>query len=331
MVSLETLQYIFAGVIWITTIIGNVLPLFVVSPTWISRCEAGTGGVFLGGALAHLLDDSYEKFNEYNEGAKNPIEYPLPPGICLGTFAVLTIIELFTYSESDATKEVYGSDNEIIEEEDQSEEVSLNDIQEEQVDSKEDENKDQAVKEDSQSVKEVDDVEKDKTVKKGKKRMIEFGKDFSKITGNMIALYCVLCIHSALTGLSLGIIDDEGSVIGIFAAIVGHKPLESFALSMIILKDKPKPWFFALMVFIFSLFTPLAVVAGVKIQNEGDDLKTAYVTAFSAGTFLTVGCHEWSQMVSSKSKWTALEKFWHILFFCIGMLWMLLIALVPGA
>lgn len=325
--EVQILQYIFAAVIFLTSLIGSVLPLFIVGPHWISRCEAMTGGVFLGGALAHLLADSFEKLGDYNEETNKPITYPLSPAVCLATFAVLTLVELYTYSEHDAGKDVFAvEDGSSQEELDHSEEsISLEDVNDEQ-------KQNDAEKGECDPEKGNDDKDEEKQLveqEKSKKRYtIHFGKDLKSITGTTIALYVMLCVHSTLTGLSLGIVDNRGSVIGIFAAIVGHKPLECFSLSVIILQNKPSAWFFWFLIILYAFFTPVAAIIGVIIQEEGNALVQTILTALSAGTFFLVGCHEWSEMVAQKNNMSKKEKAWHYAFFIFGLLWMLLIVLV---
>lgn len=302
--DLHALQYIFAAIIWVTTLIGNILPLFLTAPRWISRCESLAGGVFLGAGLAHLLDEAYEKLKHY-EDEGNEMKYPLAPAVALATYVLLTCVELFSYSEHDANAfKTETTDNE--------EGASLT----------------SSVANNNYTPLLATDDSAGSESHHESKKMVEFGKNFKSITCTMISLYIIMDIHSAIEGLALGILSKQASVIAIFCAIVGHKPVEAFALSLIILKDMPTAWFYWLLVVIYTLMSPVAVAVGVSCQEISGNLAQCIITAFSAGTFLFVGCHEWSEMFEHKHEWKNPEKLWHFGFFTIGVVWMLLIAII---
>ena len=71
------------------------MPMFFAAQKWTSRAESLAGGVFLGAGLAHLLAEGHEDC----EGIKT--KYPVAPAVCLGTFVILTCVELFSYGEHD--------------------------------------------------------------------------------------------------------------------------------------------------------------------------------------------------------------------------------------
>lgn len=296
MVSTEVLQYIFAAVIWATTLIGSILPLFVTAPRWISRCESLAGGVFLGAGLAHLLDDSIEKIEEYGETTGKEMKYPIAPAVALTTYVLLTFVELFSYSEHDAMHADHENEHDH-----HHDHVPLN-------------------TKDSGNYESIDDGTK--------KKIVEFGTNLKQITCTMISLYIIMDIHSAIEGLALGIITKQSSVIAIFCAVIGHKPVEAFALGLIILKDRPTKLLFWAMTLLYTLMSPIATVVGVNLQKESNALAQGIIAAFSAGTFLFVGVHEMSEMFEHKHSMTVPDKFWHFGFFAVGVLWMLLIAIV---
>ena len=300
MVSTELLRYIAAGTIFVTTLIGNIAPMFITAPKWTARLESLAGGVFLGAGLAHLLADSFEDLEKYAD-VHGEIKYPLPPAIAIATFVLLTFVELFSYSEHDAgafhqhdhdhDHHHHGNDK-LLE--------SQNKYTDDQYEQQE----------------------------QPKRRTVEFGTTIRNMTMATISLYIIMDIHSVIEGLALGASDKMSSIIAIWCAIVGHKPVEAFALSLILLKDKPTKWFFWLMVLLYSVLTPVGIVAGIFISKERSELALSIIAAFSAGTFLFVGCHEWCEMFEHKHSWPTREKLAHFFAFFIGVLWMLLIAIV---
>ena len=114
----------------------------------------------------------------------------------------------------------------------------------------------------------------------------------------------------------------------IFCAIIGHKPVEAFALTVILFKDKPLRTLFWLLIVLYVLMSPCGIVAGIYLNKVGNSLLLGIIAGISAGTFLFVGCHEWAEMFEHKHSWPRSEKFWHLGLFAFGVLWMLLIAIV---
>lgn len=277
--------------IWLSTALGSYLPLCIKSIKWQSRLEALAGGVFLGAGLAHLLADSFEDIGDQ-------VKYPLAPAICLATFVLFTAIELFTYGEHDEQFQVGEDDHHHHHHAKEKNELNAALL----LDSQESENESKVV-------------------------VSFFGNSWRNMTIPTFSLYLIMDIHSAIEGLALGIMNDFYRILAIFFAIIGHKPVEAFALSLIILKDKPPRGLFNFMVVLYTLMSPIGIIVGIFILDIGSTLVTGIIAGFSAGTFLFVGCHEWSEMFEHKADWSLCEKGWHFGFFVLGVLWMLLIAI----
>ena len=73
--------------------------------------------------------------------------------------------------------------------------------------------------------------------------------------------------------------------------------------------------------------SPVAIIVGHSLHNISGALVLGIIASFSAGTFIFVGCHEWSEMFEHKSEWGACEKVWHMAFFVLGVLWILVVAI----
>lgn len=291
-VSLELLKYISAGIIWITTLLGNAMPMCIRAIKWQSRLEALAGGVFLGAGLAHLLADSFEELGD-------KINYPLAPAVAISTFVLLTAVELFSYGEHDEEFQIGEGHHHHQHFHDKN--VPPSSLE--------------------------DNLLVSNPIEEKVPEM--FGETNSNLTVPMISLYIIMDIHSVIEGLALGIMKTMDGVIAIFCPIVGHKPVEAFALSLIILKDRPKKWLFWFFVIVYTLMTPAGLIAGIIITKLVENqIVMGVIAAFSAGTFLFVGCHEWAEMFEHKTEWNCAEKTWHFMMFLIGVLCMLSIAIV---
>lgn len=220
-------------------------------------------------------------------------DYPFAPAIALVMFVILTAIELFSYGEHDEQFQVgEGAQR-------KGEYDSINES--------------------------LESLQSSATPAK-----VElFGKDNSQMTIPTYSLYAIMDIHSVIEGLALGIMEKDASIIAIFCAIVGHKPVEAFALSLIILKDKPTRSLFWVLVVLYTLMSPVGLITGIYlVQTANNPWVIGSIAAVSAGTFLFVGCHEWSEMFEHKQEWNCVEKSWHFGMFTLGVAWMLLIAIV---
>jgi zinc transporter 1/2/3 len=283
-----------AAVIWITTLAGSILPMWITTLKWTSRLEALAGGVFLGAGLAHLLADSFEDIGELSE-------YPTAPAVALGTFVILTAVELFSYGEHDEEFQVG----------------------------------EEAHHHHSAQFESIPDktalLQSGGSEANSQAEVQLFGTKACSLTVPTTSLYIIMDVHSVIEGLALGILSREGALIAIFCAIVGHKPVEAFALSLIILKDKPTKLLFWILVIFYTLMSPIGLISGIYITKETENpWVTGVIAAFSAGTFLFVGCHEWSELFEHKSEWSCSEKSWHFGMFTVGVVWMLLIAIVEA-
>ena len=216
------------------------------------------------------------------------LKYPLAPAVALVTFIILTLVEFFSYSEHDA--QVFtGSDHEGLVDS----EVTL------------------------------DNLATGPNVIPNS----VFGREM-RMSMAAISLYIIMDIHSTIEGIALGITTSWSGLIAITCAIVGHKPVEAFALALILLKERPVKLWFWVLIALYVICSPVGVVAGIFVEKISNNLVLGMIAAFSAGTFLFVGCHEWSEMFEHKNEWKTAEKWWHFGLFAIGIIWMLLIAIV---
>ena len=139
-----------------------------------------------------------------------------------------------------------------------------------------------------------------------------------------------MVIHSTIEGIALGILPDYTRAVAIFCAIIGHKPVEAFAMGLILLKDTPKKALYWILCVIYTLLTPAGIIIALWVSTMMSAGVRGIISSFSAGTFLFVGVQEWSEMFEHKGEWGCYEKSWHFGMFVLGIAWMLGIAVVEA-
>ena len=287
MPNIDLLKYISAALIGLSTIAGCCFPMCFKAQKWTSRAEALAGGVCLGAGLAHLFAEGVEDINQsWNT------RYPIAAAVCLGTFVLLTCVELFSYGEHDDEFQIDTNKEELL--------ASLLDGTNSMTDDSYDPNRE----------------------------VSKFGNNC--LTVPTISLYIIMDVHSTIEGIALGILNHYTKTVAIFLAIIGHKPVEAFALGLILLKDKPKKLLYWILVAIYSVLTPIGIILAMWISTKSGSGVRGIISAFSAGTFLFVGCHEWGEMFEHKMDYNCCEKMWHYFMFLTGIVWMLLIAIIEA-
>ena len=161
----------------------------------------------------------------------------------------------------------------------------------------------------------------------GKNRTL-FDKKFKWLSVSVTTLYIIMDAHSIIEGLALGIVDNLGGVIGMACAVAGHKPLEAFALGLVLLRDRPVKWVYWSMMIFYVLLSPLGAIIAIQLRHLAGGVLLGVLTAMSAGTFLFIASDEWATVYLNRHNFSTGEKLWHLGMFLLGMMWMLLIALL---
>ena len=225
----------------------------------------------------------------------NESTYPIAPAVAACTFMLLSAIEMYTYSEQDAANDNYSGEYSEV----------TPDIETPQESSQQSQSK--------------------------KKKRKFFGDSNENMTIATISLYIIMDVHSVIEGLAMGIMVTWGTLIALFCAVVGHKPVEALALSVIVLKDKPTKLTFWILIIIYALMAPVGIAIGIfLLKTIQNNMVLGIISSFSAGTFLYVAVDEWHSMFMHKGDWTKSEKNWHFLLYFVGLVWMLLIAIVEA-
>lgn len=270
----KLLKLITALFIWIATFLGVILPLCFPSFRTVNYSASLTGGVFIGAGIAHLFTDSIDELSVTKYGTL------IAASILLLSYILFTAIEVFAYGEHD---HVF----------------------------KEDKHRHDGLKYTSNIVPDnrynTDSLSSNYRTIDSTAILIRkssFGDKVYKLNVAATFLYIIMNFHSCIEGMALGVSSGKSAVLGIFIPIVAHKPLEAFALSFTILRCKPSKILFWILMVIYTLFTPAVIIlcAFLFSGNDKKEYKIAKgsILAFSSGTFLFVGTHEWSEIIVHK-------------------------------
>lgn len=110
-------------------------------------------------------------------------------------------------------------------------------------------------------------------------------------SGMALLAAIILSLHSFLEGAAIGLSANLGTAILIITAVVAHKGADSIALCTQLLRSHFHLPILLLIFAIFSLMTPLGILAGgavVSITNK-HSLLTPTFNALAAGTFFYMG------------------------------------------
>ena len=105
-------------------------------------------------------------------------------------------------------------------------------------------------------------------------------------------LVCVLSIHCFIEGTALGVNLTLSGAFVIFIAIIAHKGLEGFAISMKLIAAKLQVRSIIYFVLFVAIMTPLGIGVGefasAHLQNQGAMALEGVFNAFAAGSFLYI-------------------------------------------
>lgn len=109
-----------------------------------------------------------------------------------------------------------------------------------------------------------------------------------------VAVICwlALCVHSFLTGLALGIIDNPSEALPLLLAVLAHKSLAVASVSLLLLRSNIKVSNRIILLAVLVCMTPLGVGIGwAAFVNPTDNLE-GILSATAGGTFLYIGAIE---------------------------------------
>jgi len=216
--------------------------------------NAFAGGVFLAIGIIHLLAEATELSNHAFEGVDFPLSYTL----CIAGFVLVFFLEKVLFVDNHSHHMKLDDDNEKL---------KTTTI---------------AAHQSQYGTLEVD-VE------------VESVRHEHHVTDKGVFAYIltlVLSIHSLISGMALGMTEDLATLVPLFAAIIGHKWIEAFALGVALNKANDavsKNW---KLIVLYAAMEPLGIIIGqiLSLYLPADALSVtqALVVAVASGTFIYV-------------------------------------------
>jgi zinc transporter 1/2/3 len=148
------------------------------------------------------------------------------------------------------------------------------------------------------------------------------GATSQKVRTVTVVLYWVLVFHGLVEAIAFGVVKSMPMAVALFFAIVGHKPVETFALGLELLRSSPRRAKYFGMMGLFSSIAPLTIVVTTEIQKNASPLFVAVVTSISAGAFLFAGFRELAELLHRAHRSSTAVKFCHLKYFVAGVVWM---------
>ncbi|XP_016337227.1 zinc transporter ZIP1-like [Sinocyclocheilus anshuiensis] len=104
-------------------------------------------------------------------------------------------------------------------------------------------------------------------------------------------LFLSLSLHSVFEGLAIGLQTTDTKVLEICIAILVHKSIIVFSLSVKLVQSAVRPLWVALYVAVFAVMSPLGISIGIIVieaQLEAGALIQAVLEGLAAGTFVYI-------------------------------------------
>ncbi|KAM8962385.1 zinc transporter ZIP2 isoform 1-T1 [Pelodytes ibericus] len=114
---------------------------------------------------------------------------------------------------------------------------------------------------------------------------------YSNSSFRSLILFCSLSIHSVFEGLAIGLQSKYSSALQIAIAVLIHKGIIVFSLSLKLLNSLTKPVWLVLYITFFSLMSPIGIIIGITVTlNKSSILTTvqAILGGIASGTFVYV-------------------------------------------
>ncbi|KAG5849093.1 hypothetical protein ANANG_G00106370 [Anguilla anguilla] len=104
-------------------------------------------------------------------------------------------------------------------------------------------------------------------------------------------LFLSLSLHSVFEGLAIGLQSTESKVLEICIAILVHKSIIVFSMSVKLVQSAVKPLWVAAYVGVFAVMSPLGIAVGISVmeaQLESSALIQSVLEGLAAGTFIYI-------------------------------------------
>ncbi|XP_039996817.1 zinc transporter ZIP1 [Xiphias gladius] len=104
-------------------------------------------------------------------------------------------------------------------------------------------------------------------------------------------LFLSLSLHSVFEGLAIGLQNTDSKVLEICIAILVHKSIIVFSLSVKLVQSAVRPIWVAAYIGVFAMMSPLGIAIGISVmeaQLEAGTLIQAILEGLAAGTFVYI-------------------------------------------
>lgn len=252
-------------IIWITGLIGGVLPLKLkVKERYLSLGNVLSGGFFLAAGFSHMLVEAVEGFEGLDItwfGKELPFAYLLcMVGVLFTFFLEKVVFANHKHSHSHFEDEQPSSSSTSPEET-------------------------------RSHHREHHEAEKSRGIVKPEN--IGNSTNWEQARLNMYILAILLTVHSVIEGVALGIEDTLADTTSILVAIVGHKIFDAFAIGINLAKNNIQANQILKLIALFACTTPIGIIAGITfLPNPRQSVLAESIKAISAGTFIYIGLVE---------------------------------------
>ncbi|XP_026860343.2 zinc transporter ZIP1 [Electrophorus electricus] len=104
-------------------------------------------------------------------------------------------------------------------------------------------------------------------------------------------LFLSLSLHSVFEGLAIGLQSTDAKVLEICTAILVHKSIIVFSLSVKLVQSGVRPAWLAIYIIIFATMSPIGIAVGIGVseaQLQAGRLVQAVLEGLAAGTFIYI-------------------------------------------
>ncbi|MEQ2271160.1 hypothetical protein XENORESO_000282 [Xenotaenia resolanae] len=104
-------------------------------------------------------------------------------------------------------------------------------------------------------------------------------------------LFLSLSLHSVFEGLAIGLQSTDSKVLEICIAILVHKSIIVFSLSVKLVQSAVRPFWIAAYISVFALMSPLGIAIGISVMEAelaAGALIQAILEGLAAGTFIYI-------------------------------------------
>lgn len=246
--SINSFKVISSIIIFALNAFSSFLPFCLNSQSWVSYAESLAGGVFLGAFAVHLFPEALHSFHNYTHA-------PIGPIISLIFFTILLSIEMFASShghDHDHGCSKHKHQKEDVSSTNQQNKVlsSNNEIstsQEHVLNENASINSDKEIYSNDDSKMLIHPNESRFAVEEEIENLDEFRnnnltttKNKYSIKSTTLVVYFVLIFHCFIEAFGFGLLKSKSLLIALLCAIIGHKPVETFSMGILILQGMAK-------------------------------------------------------------------------------------------